>query len=199
MSAHSNRFNLNFNRVKGLLKLFNQTRTGKRRTNVLETDLLRATVVFLHSSMEDYLRGVIIEHFLNKDSCDLKDITLPHTSNGYGPKFTLSELVPYKDKTISELIEQSVKTHMQKASFGNTGLIISWLKRVGIHLKTSDINLASIDEMTQRRHKIVHEADLNQNFGRGNHRTSPITVSQAKGWMDSVNELITAVERTSPP
>ena len=70
MSIHLDRFNRNLARVDSLCGLFEQTKQSTHRATVKEADILRAAVVFLHSALEDYLRGVITEWLPQKGSTE---------------------------------------------------------------------------------------------------------------------------------
>ena len=59
MSESFNRFDRNIQRVDNLCKLFEQAKASPNRPTVEEADILRAAVVFLHSILEDYLRGIL--------------------------------------------------------------------------------------------------------------------------------------------
>jgi len=194
MGIRYDKFEVNFKRVDSLIKLFERTRESTRRMKITETDILRAAVVLLHSAMEDYLRGIIIEYLPKRGRDELKNISLPDNDRR-AEKFTLGDLIEFRSNTISELIEQSVKAHLQKVSFNNTTDILSWIKRIGVRIDKMEVDLASINSMIERRHKIVHEADANPNAGRGHHMTTPIDAEKTKGWMVSVEKLISNIEK----
>ena len=87
MSTHLERFNRNIQRVDNLCHLFEVIKNTPNRPTVKEADILRAAVVFLHSAMEDYVRGVLTEHLPANDNRNLDNIGLFET-DGRQNKFT---------------------------------------------------------------------------------------------------------------
>ena len=54
------RFELNLSRVQSLIKAYENALPGSQgRPPVVTTDILRASVVFLHASLEDLLRSLL--------------------------------------------------------------------------------------------------------------------------------------------
>lgn len=68
MSTHLDRFDRNIQRVDNLCNIFQIVKETSNRPTVKEADVLRAAVVFLHSALEDYLRGVLTEYLPLLDS-----------------------------------------------------------------------------------------------------------------------------------
>lgn len=53
----------NIKRVRNFITLYQNatSKTGSGRKTVIETDILRAGIVFLHSTLEEYLRTIILD------------------------------------------------------------------------------------------------------------------------------------------
>ena len=196
MSQHFENFNKNINRVENLCSIFNK-RKGNSRPSVVELDFLRAAVVFLHSSLESYLRDVISEILPGTNNQEaLEHISLPG-SYGQSEKFNLKELLKYREKTVSDLIAEAVKSYMSGVSFGNYGCILQWLNRINIKIDgfgEKQNSISDINDMINRRHKIVHEADSNPKKGQGQHSAAAINIETVKKWKKATIELVEIIE-----
>lgn len=193
MSVHLDRFNRNLARVDSLCALFEQTKQSTHRATVKEADILRAAVVFLHSALEDYLRGVITEWLPYKGDVKALDKIALLGTEGRAEKFGLGSLLNYRDKQITDLLSESVAQQMQKVSFNDFTAIDHWAEKIGLNLKEYKAQ-ETITTMITRRHKIVHEADANKNSGSGNHYAASIALSTVKAWEKAVIDLVNLIE-----
>lgn len=193
MSKCVDSFRQNIARVENLCALFSYVKESKTRPTVKEADILRAAVVFLHSALENYLRGTIAE-WLPKcgDRSAIDDIPLPSSENR-AEKFKLGALMKFSERKISDLIQESVQQHMLRVSFNNYTDICNWLGRIKVGLsefKEQD----TIEVMIGRRHRIVHEADANQKSGPGNHYAASINLQTVQKWKGVTVDFVEIVE-----
>jgi hypothetical protein len=71
------RFERNLDRVKSLVAAYEGALPGvSGRPSVAMTDILRASVVFLHASMEDLIRSVLACKLPSADAKHLEDVPL---------------------------------------------------------------------------------------------------------------------------
>lgn len=168
-------FKDNLNRVESIVKLFD--RLKDKGVNDYKTtkksDLLRAAVVFLHSSFENYFREIIKNLVINSND---NTIIINLLSNL--KKIQLEDLLENKNTNIklSEYINKLVEKRMLLSSFNSVDEIVGYLNIVKI---SSDFEHKSeIEEFIKRRHKIVHEAD--KNISESSEKLNPIY----KEWFD---------------
>lgn len=193
MSQHFDRFNGNIARVDNLNLLFEHAKETKKRPTVKEADILRASVVFLHSALEDYLRAVLIERIpIVGDKGTIDGIALPD-NDGRPKQFLLGQLLQYRAQTVDALINDAVARHMQRVSFNDTTDICSWMQKVSI---STDGFAAyeKLNNMIVRRHKIVHEADTNPQLGRGYHHATSINLATVSAWRDAVVTFVSYID-----
>lgn len=197
MSTHLDRFNRNIQRVDNLCNIFEVVKSTSNRPTVKEADVLRAAVVFLHSAMEDYLRGVLTEYLPERDTKNLENIALYQTDGRPG-KFSLGMLKQHSELTVSELIKNSIEEQMRHTSFNDTTDISGWMTRIGISTNDASVDLAQLNTTITRRHKIVHEVDANQQSGRGFHNAASINLQTVKAWETNVIAFVNLIESQLP-
>jgi hypothetical protein len=183
----------NYGRTNNLISLYTTITEGKKGRRPIENlDLLRATVVMLHSTLEDFLRNLLNWKLPNSNKERLNKI--PMLITNYDPrktKFELGELIEHKEKSIEELINLSVKEYLNSMSFNNTKDIFNALRDVElVNNEKIKSYYPEIEKMIRRRHNIVHQADREFVVGNTIHRVKPINLEQVKKWQSSIDLLI---------
>jgi hypothetical protein len=181
-----NRYIINVKRVTDLLQAAKATEKNKPE---LEQDILRSAVVLLHATLEDQLRFVASIILPVCDKRVLDDYSLPDKKRK--EKFTLGDLRSYWGKSVQTLITESIKAHMETYSFSKTDKIVALLKQMEI--EQPDVNLPQIQGMIDRRHKIVHEADMVQDECLGEWVLAPLAANTVAEWLDTVHRFIALV------
>ena len=191
MSKYKKIFEQNFERIESLMNLYTFIKDEELKENTKEyrfTDMLRCAVVFMHSAFEDYYRQVLIERMTKDYNCAaMQDITLP---NSREKKFQVKDLIEYKDKKVSEILDDAVKEKMQRTTFNNYEDIVSWGKKVGLNFENYS-EQSNLNKAIERRHKIVHESDLDREKGK----LTPIAPGTIKPWIDAYLELIEIIDK----
>lgn len=159
---------------------------------------MRATTVLVHSTLEDYLRNILIWKLPFQEKEKLNQISLVGTSDkGRITKFTLGDLVLHKDKSVNEIINSSVLEYLSFQSFNNSNDVANAISSISLN-NTSEIKLlfSTLDIMIKRRHNIVHNADreiiLN---GSGNHRITSISLLNVEKWKKTVDKLVKEINK----
>jgi hypothetical protein len=155
--------------------------------------------VFLHASLEDFLRGLMIWKWPSGGSDILDKVPLVGTSQSGKPeKFFLGRLADHRHKGIQQIIEESITDHTRKVTFNNTTDISSFLQTIGVVPDLVNARYPDITALIARRHHIVHRADRNPRGGRGQHATQSLSPDTIEGWADAVVEFEGAVMREVP-
>ena len=184
----------NLARVDNLIRVYevHLLGTGRGRRPVSSSDVLRAAVVFLHATLEDFLRSVA-EWKLPLASQDvLKDIPLVG-QKGRAEKFYLGDLVKHRNKTIHRLFKESVSAYLEKSNYNNIGEVKHLLKSCSIGTENVSKYFNDLGKLMARRHHIVHRIDRNDRPGRGHHRAKPINHGYVHHWRGVVSSFITEV------
>jgi hypothetical protein len=154
---------------------------------------LRAAVVFLHATLEDFLRYIGSRDIPSSSEDVLNKISLIGSPDR-SEKFSLGQLAKYRDKTVDQLITESVEAHLDKRSFSNTNEISHHLGSTGVPSSVVEKWYPSLGELIARRHEIVHKADLKPTANQQTEREpEPIGASKVKEWYQTVFEFVNAV------
>lgn len=190
-------FDKNYGRISNLLKIYKylDTNKGRGRRPTYNLDILRTSVVFIHSTLEDYLRNVLTIMLPNSNALTLNNIPLIGTSeNGRKTKFDLGDLATLKELKVEEVIKNSVKEYLNYVSFNDTNDISSNLSKVNIII-TPEIAqlLPTLNEFIKRRHNIVHNADRESEVKRGNHKIKSINYGKVIKWQKTLDQFVSKI------
>lgn len=191
-------FEKNFLRLKNLIELYKSISTGQGRKPTNSLDILRATTVLAHSTLEDYLRNLLLWKLPSENQEKINNIPLMGTSLiGRPTKFSLGELTLHRGKSIDEVIDASVKEYLNTVSFNDTSDIVKALTSISITITPEMQNLfPTLNEMIKRRHNIVHRADRDVSVGRGNHRIKSISVQKVEKWKKEIDKLVIEINKS---
>ena len=184
----------NIARVRNLIQIYEThlMGTGSGRRGHLQTDVLRAATVFLHASLEDFLRNIAYWKLPDAAKVVIDKIPMVGLGRNAG-KFSLGELVAHKGKTVDELIKESVNEYLERSSYNNTGDLALFLTTVGIDPSSVNERFSDLEALMSRRHQIVHRGDIDESGGRGNSRIRSLGRSPVGVWIGAVEEFSTAV------
>src|ERR1019366_9806394 len=82
------------------------------------------------------------------------------SKSGRAEKFDLGALNAHRGKTVDQLIQESIEGYLDRESFGSCADVDKVLRQMGLDTTPFKSFYADLDRMMQRRHRIVHEADL---------------------------------------
>lgn len=192
------RLEQNLKRASGLLNMYESLKRHRRgRPPTPISDLLRAATVFLHASLEEFLRSVAAEYWPKGDSRVLDDI--PLVGNAPATKHTILALAKHRGKTVDSLLRESVHAYLLTASFNDTRQICGFLETVGINASIIEDLLPDLQDLMERRHNIVHQADRNVAPRRGHHRTKAISEKRVGKWLGAVVLLAARISHQLEP
>lgn len=203
MTKYRGIFEQNIKRVDNMCMLYERVKSKGAEENTtgntsidgecLATDILRAAVVFLHSSFEEYFRCILIEWLpVKAPSEELKEIPLSIRAGKRAEKIYLSDLGQYKGRYIDDVIKESVAKELELRSFNNRGEITSWAHKMGLDV-TKIKEMESVDKAVHRRHKIVHEADTAPDKN-DKLRLKAINADTVRAWENAYCKLVGSID-----
>ena len=184
-------YDKNFGRLNNLITLYSSISTGKGRKPASNLDLLRATVVLTHSTLEDFLRSLLSWKLPGAGRAQIDQIPLAGTSaTGRKAKFELGDLLPYRANTVDQIIHLSVKEYLDTQSFNNTTDVAKALTDCSLVVNARiTATFPNLNEMIKRRHNIVHQADRDLTPGRGHHAIKSISLKQVDIWKTALDNF----------
>lgn len=196
MTAYKTTFDENMKRVDSLISVYDllkrDGKTSDKNKEYKFTDMLRAAVVFMHSSFETYYRTIIIEELKeNKGGDVLKDFPILTEEGKEKSKITVSDLIRYSGKTVQEVIGESIENKLGRTSFNSYSDIYEWAKKINIDL-TEFKKQEDVEKAIQRRHRIVHEADTSKVSGKG--KPSSIYPGMIHPWKEAYIDLVDIID-----
>ncbi len=155
------------------------------------SDILRSAVVFLHATLEDFLRSLLEWKLPTAQASYLKDVPLA----GKKPRstYTLDDLALFRGSTVNDLISRSVADHLDRLNFNDPGEVAAVLERIGLLPSLLDPYRGKIGPLMKRRHWIVHRTDRNTATGSGQHAALGLQKATVETWLNAVKQFGTSV------
>jgi hypothetical protein len=173
------RFHENMHRCRGLIIALLKNSLDDE----LRQDILRSVVVFLHATMEDLMRTVLIQMYRNNPKPLLTHrLADMHKFGEFWDVIT--DCGP--TITVDQIILREIQYTLRDVSFGNTNILAKDLERMNFRTEMFSEHFAMLSEMMLRRHTIVHRADR---AGHMSSEPSEIKVEQVEEWMINVDRF----------
>lgn len=184
------RFNANLVRVRNLLQVYDQVaRPTPGRQQVVTIDILRAATVFLHAALEEVFRNAARWKYPTAPETLLNEIPLTGTA-GRAERFLLGKLANHREKSVQEVINQSVEEYLDRFTVNNIPEATRFLSNIGVNPNSVNAEFPVLSELFERRHHIVHQADRNDQPGRGHHEARGLNRDTVVGWVSGVERFV---------
>ncbi len=160
LQPYTQRHSENIHRITELLRLYMRLKANPESSSLPAiNDILRAAVVFAHATLEDFLRTIGARLLPYANEPGLNEIPLKGQNPMRPVKFFLGTLAQFKGQSIDAVIAQSVDAYLQHTNFNNTGDIAAHLEKLGVDPSAVNRSFTKLDQLLERRHLIVHQAD----------------------------------------
>jgi len=194
IEEHGKRVATNLRRADRLIEIAEKRFPSRNRDDIqAKDDMLRAAVVLLHATLEDYLRYIGFKYIPSGGEEVLNKISLIG-----GPdrpeKFFLGKLAKHRGKTVDQLITESVEAHLDKRSFSNTADISQLLESARVPSAKVEAFFPSLQELMDTRHEIVHKGDLTATIDQEGERVpKAIDASKVTEWSNTIQRFTSTV------
>lgn len=179
------RMGYNSARVERLIGIYKRSPSTADRD---ASDILRAAVVLLHASLEDYLRSVAAAYLPFRSPDVLNDVPLAGQGRERAEKFLLGSLAQFRGQTVDQVIERSISGHLERTTFNNCREIARLVDNLGVDISRVQSFFPELDALMLRRHQIVHRADLLDPAVR-EIRIDPIAPEAVEKWATNATEF----------
>jgi hypothetical protein len=177
------RLGSNLQRVEGLAALSEWIEFPAR------SELLRASVVLLHATLEDVLRSILE---LRLPTANPDHLAMLEFAVGDRPKdrLSMSELAKHRGKTVDQLIGERIRAYLERSNFNKVEDVVHALERANIETNLLHPYKDALAALMQRRHWIVHRADYFSSVeAPGALQLRPISVATVETWRESVESV----------
>lgn len=182
-------FKKNMERADRLILIYEAIKSVDRGS-IGATDILRGAVVFMHASLEELIRSLIIAAHANAPSAEIDKVPLASPKRArQAEKFLLGSLVQYRGLTVDEVIRKSVEAHFQSQTFNNRSDLIRAMDIIGAEKKLARKLLTTLDAMLDRRHQIVHRVDRPKSKDDQWIRATSLSPRHVSKWSKTVKEF----------
>jgi hypothetical protein len=188
----------NIARVRRLISAYDAlSGTGPGRASVADTDVLRAAVVFLHATVEDFLRSLEAFKLPSASGTAFNNMRY-YASPGQAAKdgkdkFTLVDLAANRGQSVDDVFRLAISRHLEMSNYNNVAEVRQALHRSGVNYTMPSDIAANLEALTKRRHWIAHRADKNPMSGSGHHRAQSIGKGTVEPWTTAVESFCSAV------
>jgi hypothetical protein len=180
--------------VTELIKIYSERTNKKGTKRESDIDILRAAVVFIHSSFESYYRQAvaigIISRLKSNDMADMDKL-----------KFNVSAKELYKAPAIglSDALDGAVNAELENQSFGSYKRIREYAAHAGFDLKGFPQEKSdALHGMIQRRHAIVHDADRVKERGKWQKSKEKLSDTDVQNWLAATKDFVDMIENQLP-
>jgi len=189
-------FRENLERVRNLMKIYTKTSVaaGTGRRAVRSSDVLRAAVVLLHATLEDFMRTLSRHLLPTQEEAVLNKIPLSGTADhGRPEKFSLGKLAQFRGMTVDTVLAKSVEDFLERSNYNKPDDLASALVDMQLDKSKVDSLFSDLEGLMTRRHWIVHRADRNDKKGSGHHQAKSIGTERVARWVTSVEDFAAEV------
>lgn len=177
-----NRSKENLDRVRNLVTIYESLTRDEKNHGKFNADLLRAAVVLLHATLEDFLRVLI--------GWKLPDAS-PEQIKKTGLSVTLDQLAGSRESTVRDFLSHSMENILSRSTYNSKDDVKKALKFIGLH--TNNLKISDLETAMNRRHKIVHRSDRGGEAELG--KVNPIQADHVLKWLNNVATFIADVKK----
>lgn len=182
-------FNENIDRAFRLVRYATKSNFDGSTPNEIKTfieDILRSCVVLAHSSLETALRDIFTRRLKEKAKTEAPRVPLVGLQRN--EKFNWENLYHHRQKTVEQIIDESIDDYISRISFNSTTDIANHLRELKVDLKYVTPLFSDLEGMIQRRHQIVHEADYSRTSGEK--KLEMLTHYTVFHWLDTATTFL---------
>ena len=195
IAGHLDRITINLVRVGILVAAADEVYpTDGKEVAVYKQDIIRSAVVFLHATLEDFLRYIGSMYLPTSREDVLNRVPIVGSPDVLrAEKFFLGRLASHRGKSVDQLISDSIAAYLDRLTFNDTNDISALLEAVDIEIDPVRGLYPQLANLMRRRHQIVHRGDLLESDTDGPREAAPIAAQAVMEWHDAVKNFISTV------
>ena len=195
MDFTNGEFRENQRRVENLISAAKDLSVGPPAQIELSQDVLRAAVVFLHSSLEEIVRNLYVQRLPNVQNREsLNRIPLLTDPPNIRPtQVLLGQLAQFRGQFVENVIVRSIEAYVSSFNLNNTTQLAQSLQLLEIEVVKLEEYFPELNRLMARRHQIVHQMDRTNEFDPLTVPLSPIDVISVSRWKLTLEEFASAL------
>jgi hypothetical protein len=193
MDFTNGEFQENQRRVENLILAADDLVAASR--GEISQDVLRAAVVFLHSSLEEIIRNLYVRRLPNVRNVEnLNKIPLLTNPPSIRPtQILLGQLASFGGMFVENVIIKSIEAFVDSFNLNNTNQLAQSLKLAEIELVDLEPYFADLNRLMARRHQIVHQMDRTNELDPLTAPLSPIGADTVRQWKVALEGFASAL------
>lgn len=194
-------FNENLARVDNLIKAYRELEDNDIGDIQVRKDILRASVVLLHSSLEEVIRNLYVYRLPAGRPENLNKIPFVGHETTHRPKeILLGHLSSFKGRFVENIIFDSINSYVDTLNINGVAQLLDCIRMADISVKSFDKeDLASLGTLMARRHQIVHQMDRKKHLDPLKYPINKISINQVNKWKKSLREFVKELTKLVPP
>ncbi len=190
----NNEFSQNIYRVENLIAAYEKLTDQSAGDAEVANDVLRAAVVFLHSSLEEVIRNLYLYNLPNASTESLNKIPFATHEHSHRPKnIQLGDLLEFKGQFVENVIQESINRYVDVLSINNSTQLVECLKLANIRYEPLRQFFDPLNSLMQRRHQIVHQMDRSNELDPLAYPINIIDLETVNNWKEAVTGLVSAL------
>lgn len=166
----------------------------------LATDVLRAAVVFLHSSLEEIIRNLYLQRLPNVSAESLNRVPFASHEPSYRSKnIQLGDLLEYRGKFVDNVIRESISQYVNTLNINNATQLVECLKLANIPHEPLKPFYDPLNSLMKRRHQVVHQMDRSNELDPLASPVNNIDEDLVTAWKVAVEGFANALFSSVPP
>jgi hypothetical protein len=179
-------FQQNTDRVKNLILAFEMLEENNIGDSETRKDILRAAVVFMHSTLEEIIRNLFIGLLPDGKQEHLDKIPFVGHEVRRSKGILLGHLRDFREIFLGNIILESIKKYVDSLNINNTTQLSTLFEMVEIPIESLRQYFPELESLMTRRHQIVHQMDRRNELDP---QTEPVTNIELNTVIDWKNAL----------
>lgn len=189
----------NLARVDSLIEAYVQAKgPGQGRAAVMLEDLLRASVVFSHASLESLARALLSLRlrYAAPDTIE-KILSFPVPGGKRADRVAWPFLLSRLGSLVDDLLDEAIQHYLDHFNLNHPADLVTTVRNSGLQQTSTklldDGRGAVIEALMKRRHWIVHQLDANPLLGRGHFAAQSLSLTTAQRFRKIVDDVGTMI------
>ncbi|WP_238912282.1 HEPN domain-containing protein [Achromobacter xylosoxidans] len=184
----------NMSRVSNLIAASKDLVSQKASDIEPANDVLRAAVVFLHSSLEEIIRNLYLHRLPSAGTESLNRVPFAAHEPSHRPKsIQLGDLLEYQGQFIDNVIRKSINQYVNTLNINNASQLVDCLKLAKVPHEDLRRFFEPLDSLMKRRHQIVHQMDRTNELDPLASPVASIDANIVDSWRAALNGFATAL------